>query len=193
MLDFIVEIDETLFLYLNNLGTTSWDSFWLYLSRTLSGITLPLYFFILIASYRVFGWKKALVAIGVLIVVLLFTEFLSIFVKTAVGRLRPCYNEAIKFKMRLAKSYCGGQFSYFSAHACNSFALATFTSLLFKKRIIYCLFIIWALMVSYSRIYIGVHFPLDVLSGGVIGAFSAWVFYTFLFKRIVLKLHLDTA
>ena len=85
--------------------------------------------------------------------------------------------------MRLVKSSCGGKYSYFSGHASNSFAIATFFVVLFAKRFraMRLLFVI-ATLVAYSRIYIGVHYPLDVISGAVFGAFAGW-----LFAKIYLK------
>lgn len=192
MLDFLVNLDESLFLYLNGLGVSFWDSFWLYLSRTLSGITLPLYFFLLLVTYKTYGLKKALIAIVIAIFLLFLTEFLSIITKNEIGRLRPCYNESLKYKMRLIKSYCGSKFGYFSAHACNSFALATFFGVLFKKKIFFLVLVIWAFLVSYSRIYIGVHFPLDVITGIVIGVFFGVLFSTFFFKLISRKLNINS-
>ncbi len=104
-------------------------------------------------------------------------------------RLRPCHDENIVHLIRLVKERCGGLYSYFSAHASNSMAIAVFFSLLLKDNIKYLsyLLIIWALFVAYSRIYIGVHFPLDVLTGAIIGAVYAIVFHK-LFKSFDRKL-----
>jgi len=79
----------------------------------------------------------------------------------------------------LVKSSCGGRYSYFSAHAANSMAIAVFFGLLFKNKLKYILpfLILWAFIVAYSRIYIGVHFPLDVLTGLLFGSFYGLLFY----------------
>jgi undecaprenyl-diphosphatase len=170
-LDELLELDTKLLLYLNGLGSPSWDFIWLYLSRTLSWITLPIYGLSLILSYRLFGIKKVVFISILALIMLSSTEYLSIFTKESIARLRPCYNPEIKDLIRTVPKYCGGKFSYFSAHAINSFAFASFFALLLKNRLKYVpvALIIWAFLVSYSRIYLGVHYPLDVLTGILLG------------------------
>ena len=96
-------------------------------------------------------------------------------------RFRPCHDNQISSYVRLVKQNCGGLYSFFSAHASNSFALATFFFFVYNKiiqrKII--LFFILALLVSYSRVYIGVHYPLDIISGSFFGFISGFVFFRF--------------
>ena len=88
--------------------------------------------------------------------------------KDSIQRLRPCYNESIIDSMRLVKENCGGKYGFFSAHASNSFSLAIFFGLLFINRIRYIIMItvVYASLISYSRIYLGVHYPIDIIFGG---------------------------
>lgn len=90
--------------------------------------------------------------------------------------------------MRLVKASCGGKFGYFSAHAANSFAVAIFFTFILrsKYKFIGIFLIVWALVVAYSRIYIGVHFPLDVITGILIGTFLGGLFLQ-LFSKLVSK------
>lgn len=178
MLDQLIQLDKELFLYLNGLGTDTWDGFWMYLSKKISFITIPLYLALLIISFKKFGSRKTGVLLVAIALMITCTDQLANFFKYGVGRFRPCHDEDLMTLMRLVKRSCGGKYGYFSAHAASSFALAFFfTNLFEKKRRLFSLFLIcWALLVSYSRIYIGVHFPLDVLTGFAIGGLLGWVF-----------------
>ncbi len=106
------------------------------------------------------------------------TDQLANFFKDGLQRLRPCHDPEVAGAMRLVKGYCGGKYGYFSAHASNSFGIAFFLTWLMgsKYRYIGIFLIVWAIFVAYSRIYIGVHFPLDVLTGGLIGVILGWLF-----------------
>jgi undecaprenyl-diphosphatase len=106
------------------------------------------------------------------------TDQLANFFKDGMQRLRPCHDPEINNAMRLVKSYCGGKHGYFSAHASNSFGVAFFLTCLLgsKNRYIGIFLMVWAFFVAYSRIYIGVHFPLDVVTGMLTGLIFGWLF-----------------
>ena len=176
MLDQLLQLDKDIFIYLNGLGTPAWDTFWQFISHKLSA--LPLYLFLLILSYRKYGLKGTLVLVVTVALLITVSDQLSNFFKVGVGRLRPCHDPEISSLMRLVKSYCGGKFGYFSAHASNAFAVALFFGMLLKSGLRYIGFglVFWAMLVAYSRVYIGVHFPLDVLTGALIGSFLGWLF-----------------
>ena len=178
MLEQLIQLDKELFLYLNGLGTETWDGFWMYLSKKISFVTIPFYLTLLILSYKYFGLKKTGILLISIALMITCTDQLANFFKYGVGRFRPCHDEDLIAIMRLVKERCGGKYGYFSAHAASSFALATFFSVLFHKRLRYLSYflIVWALLVSYSRIYIGVHFPLDVITGLSIGGLLGWIF-----------------
>lgn len=189
MLEQLIQLDKELFLYLNGLGTDSGDVFWMYLSKKISFVTIPLYFSLLVLSYKELGIKKTSVLLISIALMITCTDQLANFFKYGVGRFRPCHDEDLISTMRLVKERCGGKYGYFSAHAASSFALAIFFTNLFGKklRFLSLFLIIWASLVSYSRIYIGVHFPLDVLTGITIGSLLGWVFAK-LFILITLKI-----
>jgi undecaprenyl-diphosphatase len=191
MLEELIVLDTELFLYLNGRGTQFWDGFWLYITRTLSGITIPIYGLVLFCFYKNFGFKQTCAMLFTAALLFISTEQLSILFKHNIGRLRPCYNDSIQEMIRLVPNYCGGKYSYFSAHAANSSAFASFFIMLLKTKFkpISIVLVIWALLVCYSRIYLGVHFPLDVITGMVFGVFLGWLFsklVTFIITQIQL-------
>ncbi|HEY5124915.1 MAG TPA: phosphatase PAP2 family protein, partial [Ignavibacteria bacterium] len=113
----------------------------------------------------------------------------SVLVKNLVQRLRPCYDPALKGLVHLVNGECGGLFGFVSSHATNSFDVALLSLLFIKKRWYSISIIIWALVIGYSRIYLGVHFPGDVLCGSLLGAFIGWSMYQIyiLTDNIILK------
>ena len=183
MLEELIKYDEQLFLFLNGLGSETWDGFWLFMTDKWSSI--PLYALLLFLTFRYLGWKGTLAVLILVAALITATDQLANVFKYNVARFRPCHDDAIFEQMRLVKQYCGGQYGYFSAHAGNSFAVATFFSLLFRKYLkgIALFLVAWAVVVSYSRIYVGVHFPLDVVTGISFGMLLGWLFY-FIFKRL---------
>lgn len=175
-MDKIIKWDEELFLYLNNLGSPKFDAFWLFITNEYYWI--PTYFFIFLVILEKYGWKKVLL-IGLSVALMIsLTDSLSSLVKNWIQRPRPCRNPELEGVFRLVIEKCRGSYCFFSAHAANSFSLATYLTFLFKKEYKYSSFLLfsWAILVSYSRIYVGVHFPLDVLSGAFIGVLIGWLF-----------------
>ncbi|WP_419214220.1 phosphatase PAP2 family protein [Maribacter sp. X9] len=176
MLQELLQLDKELFLYLNGLGSPQWDNLFLFISHKFSA--LPLYIFLLVVSYRKLGLKRTFLLLIAIALLITATDQLSNFFKYGVARLRPCHDPEVEPFMRLVKSYCGGRYGYFSAHAANAFAIAVFFGSLLKSSIkgIGIFLVFWAALVAYSRIYIGVHFPLDILTGAVIGSLFGWLF-----------------
>jgi len=187
MLDSLINNDIELFLFLNNLGTTQWDGFWLFMTNKYSAI--PLYIILLFLTYKYYGLKRTLLILVFVGVLITLSDQTSNLFKYGFKRLRPCHDESILHLVRLVKDSCGGKFSYFSAHASNSMAVAILFGLLLKKHLkyIFPFLIVWAIVVGYSRVYIGVHFPLDVITGFFFGTIYSIVLYN-LFKFIAKKI-----
>jgi len=176
MLQELLQYDKDFFLFLNGLGTPQWDNLFQFISHKLSAI--PLYLFLLILSFQKFGGKRTLVLLITIALLITVTDQLSNFFKYGVARLRPCHDPEIEPYMRLVKSYCGGQFGYFSAHAANAFAIAVFFGGILKSDVknMGLFLVLWAALVAYSRIYLGVHFPLDIITGALVGSLFGWLF-----------------
>ena len=182
--------DVQIFLYFNNLGNEKWDWFWLFVTDKKTWI--PLYVIFLILLYVKLGWKKTLLA-GVCIALMIacadqFTNIL----KNSFQRFRPCYTESIQGLFRPIDCEGRGKYGFTSAHASNHMAIAIFIGILLRRYYKWLLYIliVWALMVAYSRVYVGVHFTGDIFFGTLIGIFFSILFlklYYFLEKKYLKK------
>ncbi len=177
MLDQLLQYDTELFLYLNNLGSPSWDGFWLAYTTKLYWV--PFYALLLFLIYRQWGRKPILITIVVIGLMILCTDQITNLFKHGFERLRPCHVEDLINKMRIVREGCGGRFGFFSGHASNSMAVAIFAGLMLREKSKYLIYVLvlWAMAMGYSRIYVGVHYPLDVLCGLLFGFFSGLLFY----------------
>ena len=172
----LLQLDKELFLFLNGLGTTTFDGFWMFITGKWN--SMPLYALLLFLLYKKMGLRYTGLIVVVVILMIAGTDQLSnLFKKVLFLRPRPCHEASIAEIMRLVKSYCGGSYGYFSAHAASSMALAVFLGKLLQPYYKYAavLLLVWALFVGYSRIYIGVHYPGDVIAGAFLGALIGWL------------------
>jgi undecaprenyl-diphosphatase len=139
-------------------------------------IWVPLYLAILIYLGIKFK-RKFIIIILFIIVAATLTDQISVLIKNSVQRLRPCHDPALEGLVHLFNGECGGLYSFVSSHAANSFDVALLSLLFIRKRWFTISIIIWALVVGYSRVYLGVHYPGDVICGSVQGAFIGWSIY----------------
>jgi len=187
MLEQLLQFDKELFLFLNNLGSTTWDSLWLLITNRATFI--PLYALLLFIIYKKFGLKSLLVFVVVIALMITFTDQVTNLFKDGFKRLRPCKTEGIMEHMRFIAARCG-KYGFLSGHSSNSMAAAVFGGLLLRPHFKNLIFILlfWSALVAYSRIYVGVHYPLDIVSGLAFGAISGLAFYKlgqYLVKRFV--------
>jgi undecaprenyl-diphosphatase len=173
----ILEIDKELFLYLNSLHNPFWDTIMLMVTRKETWIPFfAIILFFIIKNYR----GKALPVMIIVALVILFSDQFSVLFKDYFQRLRPVHDPVIGSLVHnvLRK---GSDFGFVSSHAANGFAIFVFTSRLFKNLRYSFLIFFWAVLFSYSRIYSGVHYPLDILGGAVLG----WIIGILCFKLLM--------
>ncbi|WP_298533553.1 phosphatase PAP2 family protein [uncultured Algibacter sp.] len=176
MIEQLLEYDTELFLFLNNLGSSTWDGLWLAITEKLTFI--PLYALLLFLLYKKFGAKSLLVFVVVVALMITFTDQITNVFKRGFMRPRPCGEADLIDYMRFIAVRCG-KYGFFSGHSSNSMAAAVFAGLMLKpyyKNLIFIL-LIWSVIVAYSRIYVGVHYPLDIICGLTFGALSGFMFY----------------
>jgi undecaprenyl-diphosphatase len=162
----MVELDRTIFLFLNSLHSPFFDTvMWTISLRT---VWIPLYLFmiyLLIVRYR----KRVWLALLFVLPLIFITDQVPSLIKELTGRLRPCHDPSLQGLVHTVRGSCPGMYGFISGHASNAFGLASFTApLLHKKWYTWSIFI-WAGLISYSRIYLGVHYPGDVLGGAMLG------------------------
>jgi undecaprenyl-diphosphatase len=175
MLETLRQIDTEWFLAVNN----GWQNPfmdavcpWLRQPKT----WIPLYLLVLYFSWKNFGRHTLWIALGAGLLVLISDQFSANLIKNTFQRLRPCNDPMLKDKVHLLV-HCGGGYSFMSAHATNHFAVAVYFSVLFKNFLPKLLpfALLWAALISLSQVYVGVHYPFDVLCGAITGCIFGYV------------------
>ena len=183
MMEHLLTWDSSLFLWLNQKGTPFYDPFWLLMSEKATNVVV--YLSLVFIYGRRHGLKSAVLLLLVGGVLVGLTDQLTNLFKDGFMRLRPCHNEDLDGIMRLVKASCGGKYGFFSGHSSNSFALAFFFSLIFKKvKKLLPVLLSFAALIAYSRVYIGVHYPLDIICGAFAGIVMAYLVYSLVNKRV---------
>ena len=187
MLETLNQWDTQLFLFLNGLHAPFMDRVMWFISGKIQW--LPLYLFILgFLIYR-FRWRAAWILLGVAVLITMSDQASVHLFKETIQRLRPCHQDDIARLVHLVNDYCGGMYGFVSSHASNSFAIAVFTGLFIHKRYYWIGILVWATLVGYSRVYLGVHFPGDIIGGAVIGSLLAYGLYRIMTSIKALKLN----
>lgn len=174
MLEKIQEIDTRLLVYLNSLGSETFDPLWLIITKQV--YWTPFFLFLFFLIYKKIGIKQTLYVLLFIAVLIAFTDQTTNLFKNTFQRLRPCNNPEINTIIRVVQSR--SSYSFFSGHAANTMAVATFLFLILKRHFKYLgLLFLWPLIFAYSRIYLGLHYPGDILSGYFFGALFGFLMF----------------
>jgi undecaprenyl-diphosphatase len=169
-MDYLKSLDTELFLLINGCHNSFFDPLMYWLSDKL--IWFPMYLLIIILIIRKYKQQGVLMLLFIAIVITLCDQTASGLLKNTVQRLRPSHEPALAAIIHLSRAGAGGLYGFASSHAANVFGMATFFAFTLDKEfkpLKYWLFV-WAILVAYSRIYNGVHYPGDVFAGGLIGS-----------------------
>lgn len=181
IIHYLNSIDKQWLLALNNDYSSFWDNLMLLFSA--KNTWIPFYAAILFVVVK--NWKKDSwwIVVALILCIVIADQTASGLLKNLVHRLRPSQDPSIKNMVVLVNGiHGGGLYGFVSSHAANSFGLALLTSLLFRNKTYTIAVFVWATLVSFSRIYLGVHYPGDVLGGAMVGALSALLVYCLLKK-----------
>lgn len=181
MIETLTSLDNEILLFFNGNHTPFLDE----LMSLVTGkwIWIPLYALLIDLLFKRFGPKKAgLALLAVVLAIVMTDQVCASVIRPAVGRLRPCNPDNPIFEyITIVKGIAPGGYSWPSCHAANTFALATLLSCVFRSRIFTMCIFSWALLVSISRLYLGVHYPTDILCGAAFGCGFGYLSYLIVF------------
>ncbi len=181
MIERIIDLDHQLLIFINQTGSTEWDSFWLTITDAWNWI--PFYVLILFLVFRYFSKREVKWILICFSLTFLCTALMTTGTKELVQRLRPLHNEELIPYLRIITTEKG--YSFFSGHTSNSFAICTFLYLVLRSVLRWAFWVyLWAVPYAFSRMYLAVHFPTDVAVGLVIGVSTAVLVHRFFEKKV---------
>jgi len=192
MLDYFEAIDRSIVLAINSLHTPLLDEIMWLISGKI--IWIPMYLFLIYLAYQHFGKKNTIYFVLLVITAIALSDLVSSkVIKESIERYRPSHNLALEpqlhfYKQKNGELYQGGEYGFVSSHAANFFALALLVGLIFKEnapKLIYTLFSI-AILIGFSRIYLGVHYLSDIIGGAIVGTTISYLIWKYVWmKRVV--------
>ncbi|MCB0805117.1 MAG: phosphatase PAP2 family protein [Bacteroidales bacterium] len=182
MLERLASWDRQLLLFINGHHNDFLDIIMFYASNKF--IWIPLYVILVFVIFRIYGMKSIWILLTAVLLIAA-SDLISVHAfKNVFERLRPCHEPDLEGLIHTVRGKCGGKYGFYSSHATNHFALAGFLSFILSKKISWfpVLIFVWAAFVSYSRIYLGAHYPGDVLAGAFAGLILSVIFFnTYIF------------
>lgn len=177
MIDQILQLDRELFVFLNGLGSETFDGLWGIITKQINW--LPMFALFAYLVFKHLGWKHAMLILVMIALLITITDQTTNLFKNGFQRLRPGSDPDLAHLIRAVQTR--KSFSFISGHASNSMASAMFLFLVLRPHVKYMGFIfLWPLIFAYSRIYLGLHYPLDILCGYIWGtsmALIVWQIY----------------
>ncbi|MBQ9559079.1 MAG: phosphatase PAP2 family protein [Bacteroidaceae bacterium] len=176
MIKDLINLDNRIFLQLNGSDSVFWDSYMWYVTQTVTWI--PLLCVLLLIVVKNSQWQRTLLFVtGLGLTILLADRISSGLIKPMVHRWRPTHDVTFLHTIDTVFGYTGGRFGFVSSHAANTFALFTFVSMCLRNRLAALCLLLWAIVSSYSRVYLGVHYPGDILCGAILGVLVGFIVY----------------
>jgi len=182
-LQHLLELDKDLLLFFNGFHAAWLDPVMLLATKTI--FWLPLYLFLTYLIFKTKKWNGIYYLLGVALCIALTDQVTSGFMKPFFARLRPSHEPSLEGLVHIVNNYRGGLYGFASGHAANTFGVAMLVYLLFRKHYAWMgLIFIWAALMSYTRIYLGVHYPGDILTGTLVGLLCGWIGFLFANKLV---------
>lgn len=187
MLDKIIEYDQNLLIYLNQLGSPTLDGLMMYTTHQINW--WPFFLFIIYLLLKKIHWKTFIALLIVLTLFFVFTDQVTNLFKNGFERLRPVNNQELIPHLRILRG--SASYSFFSGHASNSSGAILILYLILKKYYKYAaLLFLFPLFFAYTRIYLALHFPIDIIVGYIFGLLSGYTFY-YLYRWVIFKMKLQ--